>query len=79
MGRARIDWRKKEVTSRTRGGAREFKLYKAHAQKLPRDGKLPTQLEVSLAVSFELQNMEAAFNVQEKTSVSSVAAQLRQT
>ena len=51
------------MTSRTRGGAKEFKLYKAHAQKLPRDGKLPTQLEVSLAVSFELQNTQAAFNL----------------
>ena len=54
MGRARKDWRKREVTSRTRGGAKEFKLFKAHGQKLTRDGKLPTQLEVSLAVSFEL-------------------------
>ena len=48
MGRARKDWQKREVTSRTRGGAKEFKLYKFHAQKLPRDGKLPTQMEVSL-------------------------------
>ena len=76
MGRARIDWRKVGVTAKTRGGTKEFRIYKAQAQKLPRHGKLPTQMEVSLAVSYELHNTDAAFNVQEKTAVSSVAAQL---
>ena len=78
MGRARIDWRKVGVTAKTRGGAKEFRIYKAQAQKLPCHGKLPTQMEVSLAVSYELHNTDAAFNVQEKTAVSSVAAQLLQ-
>ena len=78
MGRARIDWRKVGVTAKTRGGTKEFRIYKAQAQKLPRHGKLPTQMEVSLAVSYELHNTDAAFNVQEKTAVSSVAAQLLQ-
>ena len=77
MGRARVDWRKEGVTtSKTRGGTKEFRLYKCQAQPLPHDGKLPTYSQVSLAVSFELQNTESAFNMQEKTAVSSVAAQV---
>ena len=62
--------------SKTRGGTKEFRLYKCQAQPLPRDGKLPTYSQVSLAVSFELQNTETVFNMQEKTAVSSVAAQV---
>ena len=53
------------TTSRTRNGTKEYRLYQSQAQPLPRHGKLPTQKEVSLAVSFELQNTEADFNLQE--------------
>ena len=79
MGRARVDWRREGVTtSKTRGGTREFKIYKCHPKALPHDGKLPTYSQVSLAVSFELQHTEAAFNMQEKTAVSTVATQVLQ-
>ena len=60
------------TTSRTRNGTKEYRLYQSQAQPLPRHGKLPTQKEVSLAVSFELQNTEADFNLQEKTAVSEI-------
>ena len=66
------------TTSKTRGGTREFKIYKCHPKALPHDGKLPTYSQVSLAVSFELQHTEAAFNMQEKTAVSTVATQVLQ-
>ena len=73
MGRARVDWRKEGViTSKTRHGKKEFSIYKSHPQPLP-------QKEVSLAVSYLLQNTEADYNFQEKSAVSSVAAQLIKT
>ena len=80
MGRARVDWRKEGViTSKTRHGKKEFRIYKSQPKPLPRHGKLPTQREVSLAVSYLLQNTEADYNFQEKSAVSSVAAQLIKT
>ena len=53
MGRARIDWRKKEVTSRTRGEQKNSNFTKLtpRSSLVIRDEKLPTQLEVSLPFS----------------------------
>ena len=67
------------TTSKTRSGTKEFRIYQSQPQPLPRHGKLPTQREVSLAVSYLLQNTEADYNFQEKSAVSSVAAQLIKT
>ena len=50
MGTARMDWRKRGVTTsktKTRGGTKEFRIYKSQPQPLPCHGKLPTQKEVS--------------------------------